>query len=96
MDRSSSQHEFRLSENASSHTLHGLEVGKEYEIWINAQTRIGTGLRSGYVKTKTMTKSEFNVFLMLWKLVVEAGQERAALLPILVACLNRGCQTYFC
>ncbi len=61
MDGSSSQHEFPLDSNISSQTLHGLEVGKEYEIWINAQTKIGTGFRSGIVKARTMTKSKYAV-----------------------------------
>ncbi|XP_065056612.1 cell adhesion molecule DSCAM-like [Rhopilema esculentum] len=56
MDGSTSQHEVRLSRNASSSILHGLEVGKKYEIWMNAQTVIGTGLRTGFVKAMTMTK----------------------------------------
>ncbi len=58
MDGSSSQHEFNLNADANSQTLHGLEVGKEYEIWINAKTRIGTGMRTGLVKARTMTKSK--------------------------------------
>ena len=58
MDLSTSQHEFRLSSNASSHILRGLEVGKEYEIWMIAQTKIGKGIRTGLVRARTMTKSE--------------------------------------
>eukprot|EP00794_Sanderia_malayensis_P011383 gene11383-12569_t len=56
MDGSSSQHEFDLNSKVNSQMLHGLEVGKEYEIWINAKTRIGIGIRTGLVKARTMTK----------------------------------------
>ena len=60
MDLSTSQHEFPLSSNTSSHMLRGLEVGKEYEVWMVAQTKIGKGMRTGLVRTRTMTKSRFD------------------------------------
>ena len=60
-DTSSSQHEISLRPTKRSHLIQSLDVGKEYEIWMTASTSVGVGKRTAVIKTRTMTRSKFDL-----------------------------------